>query len=102
MNRKTYSFSTIQKLWRYFFIAIIVCLSSFSNQHLHAAEAPSLLKTWYSESGDMSWRFANDELGQRFIYTKDTLRIIGTWELGEKNLSLNYKWNAIDLSLIHI
>ena len=96
MNRKTYSFSTIQKLWRYFFIAIIVCLSSFSNQHLQAAEAPSLLKTWYSESGDMSWRFANDELGQRFIYTKDTLRIIGTWELGEKNLSLNYKWEAID------
>ena len=97
MNRKTYSCSMATKrLLRLFFITIVICLSGFSSQNLQAAESPTMLKTWYSEDGNMSWRFANDELGQRFIYTKDTLRIIGTWELGGKNLSLNYKWEAID------
>ncbi|MGB1206302.1 MAG: NupC/NupG family nucleoside CNT transporter [Chitinophagales bacterium] len=97
MNCKTYTCSTaIRQLLQRFFMVIMVCIACFSQQSLQAADTPTMLKTWYSEDGSTSWRFANDELGQRFIYTKDSLRIIGTWELGEKNLSLNYKWEAVD------
>ncbi len=64
-------------------VTLFLCFSS-------SLQAQEITKKWKAADGNLSWRFADDELGKRFIYRKGKQTIQGTWELANKNIELTY------------
>lgn len=85
--RQNYTNYCLKMLWLFACILIIA--------QLHAQ---NLNRKWTANDGTYSLRFTESPLGNKFIYIKDTLRLVGDWEYDKVNpqqLQLHYKWQGI-------
>ncbi len=72
----------------FIFVGLLFCLSS------HSLQAQSLTKQWTNSDTNESWYFADNSMGKRFRYIKDTIRISGEWQQKGNLITLSYVFNG--------